>query len=108
LKAREPLVSLESECIRDEKVKLLKSIRPLTLQDAARQVVRGPYFAGTIQGQPGPGYRQEPKVKPDSYVETYVALKLFMDNWRWSGGPFFLRTGRYFPQRTSEARIEFG
>ncbi|MGO8701737.1 MAG: glucose-6-phosphate dehydrogenase [Limisphaerales bacterium] len=107
LTAMEPPVSLESECIRDEKVKLLKSIRPLTPQDVARQVVRGQYFAGTIQGQPVPGYRQEAKVKPDSNVETYVALKLFIDNWRWSGVPFFLRTGKYLPQSTSEARIQF-
>jgi glucose-6-phosphate 1-dehydrogenase len=107
LTAMEPPVSLESECIRDEKVKLLKSIRPLTRQDVPRQVVRGQYFAGSIQGQPVPGYRQEPKVKPDSNVETYVALKLFIDNWRWSGVPFFLRTGKYLPESTSEARIQF-
>jgi len=107
LTAMEPPVSLESEAIRDEKVKLLKSIRPLTPQDVARQVVRGQYFAGAIQGQQVPGYRQEPKVKPDSNVETYVALKLFIDNWRWSGVPFFLRTGKYLPDSTSEARIQF-
>ena len=107
LAAMEPPVSLESECIRDEKVKLLKSIRPLAPQDVARQVVRGQYFAGAIQGRPVPGYRQEPKVKPDSNVETYVALKLFIDNWRWSGVPFFLRTGKYLPQSTSEVRIQF-
>jgi glucose-6-phosphate 1-dehydrogenase len=107
LTAMEPPVSLESECIRDEKVKLLKSIRPLTRQDVARQVVRGQYFAGAIQGQTAPGYRQEPKVKPDSNVETYVALKLFIDNWRWSGVPFFLRTGKYLPLSASEARIQF-
>ncbi|HEY3863698.1 MAG TPA: glucose-6-phosphate dehydrogenase [Verrucomicrobiae bacterium] len=107
LTAMEPPVSLESEAIRDEKVKLLKSIRALTRQDVARQVVRGQYFAGMAQGQPAPGYRQEPKVKPDSNVETYVALKLFIDNWRWSGVPFYLRTGKYLPQSVSEARIQF-
>ncbi len=107
LTAMEPPVSLESECIRDEKVKLLKSIRPLTRQDVARQVVRGQYFAGAVNGQPVPGYRQEPKVRQDSNVETYVALKLFIDNWRWSGVPFYLRTGKYLPQSASEARIQF-
>ena len=107
LTAMEPPVSLESECIRDEKVKLLKSIRPLTRQDVARQVVRGQYFAGAIQGQAVPGYRQEPKVKPDSNVETYVALQLYIDNWRWSGVPFFLRTGKYLPESISETRIQF-
>ena len=103
----EPPVSLESESIRDEKVKLLKSIRPLTPKDVARQVVRGQYFAGTVNGQTVRGYRQEPKVKPDSNVETYVALKLFIDNWRWSDVPFYLRTGKYLPQSASEVRVQF-
>ena len=103
----EPPVSLEAESIRDEKVKLLKSIRPLGPEDAARQVVRGQYFAGTVDGETRPGYRQEPKVKPDSNVETYVALKLFIDNWRWSGVPFFLRTGKNLPLSTSEVRVQF-
>src|SRR5204862_260340 len=78
LVAMEPPVSLEAEPIRDEKVKLLKSIRPLSREDVARQVVRGQYFAGAVDGKARPGYRQEPKVKPDSNVETYVALKLFI------------------------------
>ena len=107
LVAMEPPVSLEAESIRDEKVKLLKSIRPLTPEDVARQVVRGQYFAGTVDGEPRPGYRQEPKVKPDSNVETYVALKLFIDNWRWSGVPFYLRTGKNLPLSASEVRIQF-
>jgi glucose-6-phosphate 1-dehydrogenase len=107
LVAMEPPVSLEAESIRDEKVKLLRSIRPLTPEDVAKQVVRGQYFAGTANGQPVPGYRQEPKVKPDSNVETYVALKLFIDNWRWSGVPFYLRTGKCLPQSASEVRVQF-
>jgi len=105
--AMEPPVSLEAEPIRDEKVKLLKSIRPLTPEDVARQVVRGQYVAGIVDGEPRPGYRQEPKVRPDSDVETYVALKLFVDNWRWSGVPFFLRTGKNLPASASEVRIQF-
>jgi glucose-6-phosphate 1-dehydrogenase len=105
--AMEPPVSLESESIRDEKVKLLKSIRALSPDDVARQVVRGQYFAGTVDGKPVLGYRQEEKVKPDSNVETYVALKLFIDNWRWSGVPFYLRTGKYLPESTSEVRVQF-
>jgi glucose-6-phosphate 1-dehydrogenase len=107
LTAMEPPLSLESECIRDEKVKLLKSIRPLSSQDVSRQVVRGQYFAGAIDGKTVPGYRQEAKVRPDSNVETYVALKLFIDNWRWSGVPFYLRTGKCLPYSASEARIQF-
>ena len=103
----EPPVSLEAEAIRDEKVKLLKSIRALTPEDVAKQVVRGQYFAGSINGEARPGYRQEPKVKPDSNVETYAALKLFIDNWRWSGVPFYLRTGKNLPMSASEVRIQF-
>jgi len=107
LVAMEPPVSLEAESIRDEKVKLLKSIRPLTPDHVARQVVRGQYLAATVEGQPQPGYRQEPKVKPDSNVETYVAAQLFIDNWRWSGVPFYLRTGKCLPLGASEVRIQF-
>jgi len=107
LVAMEPPVTLEPEPIRDEKVKLLKSIRPLRPEDISHQVVRGQYFAGVIEGQLQPGYRQEPKVKSDSNIETYVALKLFIDNWRWSGVPFFLRTGKNLPLSASEVRVQF-
>ena len=103
----EPPVSLAAESVRDEKVKLLKSIRALTPEDVARQVVRGQYFAGIVNGEARPGYRQEPKVKPNSNVETYVALKLLIDNWRWSGVPFYLRTGKNLPMSASEVRIQF-
>jgi glucose-6-phosphate 1-dehydrogenase len=106
LVAMEPPVSLDAEAIRDEKVKLLKSIRPFAAQDVARQVVRGQYFAGLVDGQLHPGYRQEPRVKSDSNVETYVAVKLFIDSWRWSGVPFYLRTGKGLPSSVSEVRIQ--
>ena len=105
--AMEPPVSLDAESIRNEKVKLLKSIRAMSPDDVARQVVRGQYFAGQVNGQLRPGYRQEPKVKTDSNVETYVALKLFIDNWRWSGVPFYLRTGKNLPSSASEVRLQF-
>jgi glucose-6-phosphate 1-dehydrogenase len=105
--AMEPPVSLEAESVRDEKVKLLKSIRPLSKADVAKQVVRGQYFAGMVDNQMRPGYRQETKVKTDSNVETYVAMKLFIDNWRWSGVPFFLRTGKSLPLGASEVRVQF-
>ena len=105
--AMEPPVSLEAEAVRDEKVKLLKSIRALSPADVAKQVVRGQYFAGSVDGQPRPGYRQETKVNPASNVETFVALKLFIDNWRWSDVPFYLRTGKNLPQSASEVRIQF-
>jgi glucose-6-phosphate 1-dehydrogenase len=105
--AMEPPVSLEAEAVRDEKVKLLKSIRSLTPEDVAKQVVRGQYFAGAVGDQMRPGYRQETKVKADSNVETFAALKLFIDNWRWSSVPFYLRTGKNLPQSASEVRIQF-
>lgn len=105
--AMEPPVSLDAESIRDEKVKLLKSIRAMKPEDVARQVVRGQYFAGTVDGEQRQGYRQEAKVKPDSNIETYVAAKLFIDNWRWSGVPFYLRTGKSLPVSASEVRIQF-
>ncbi|HRZ56132.1 MAG TPA: glucose-6-phosphate dehydrogenase [Candidatus Paceibacterota bacterium] len=110
LVAMEPPVSLAAESIRDEKVKLLESIRPIPPASVPRQVVRGQYLAGPgsdSSSEPVPGYRQESKVKPDSNVETYVALKLAIDNWRWSGVPFYLRTGKRLPLGASEVRVEF-
>lgn len=107
LVAMEPPVVLDAEPIRDEKVKLLKSIRPIPPQFVDKQVVRGQYFAGMIDGELRPGYRQEAKVKSDSNVETYAALKLFIDNWRWSGVPFYLRTGKALPLSASEVRVQF-
>ena len=103
----EPPVSLEAEAVRDEKVKVLKSIRALDAADVAKQVVRGQYFAGSIDGQARPGYRQETKVNPNSNTETFVAMKLLIDNWRWSGVPFYLRTGKNLPMSASEVRIQF-
>lgn len=107
LVAMEPPVTLESEAVRNEKVKLLKSIRPISPAQAAAQAVRGQYFAGTIDGQAVPGYRQEARVRPDSNVETFMALKLQIDNWRWSGVPFYLRSGKRLPLSASEVRVQF-
>jgi glucose-6-phosphate 1-dehydrogenase len=107
LVAMEPPVSLDAEAIRDEKVKLLKSIRPLHPSEVPQNIVRGQYQAGTINGQPRAGYREEPRVDPQSNVETFVALRLWVDNWRWSGVPFYLRTGKSLPLSTSEVRVQF-
>ncbi|MCP5518103.1 MAG: glucose-6-phosphate dehydrogenase [Verrucomicrobiales bacterium] len=107
LVAMEPPVSLEAESIRDEKVKLLKSIRPFPSDDVRAHVVRGQYRAGTLEGRTLPAYREEPKVDPRSNVETFVALRLLIDNWRWSGVPFYLRTGKRLPLSASEVRIQF-
>jgi glucose-6-phosphate 1-dehydrogenase len=105
--AMEPPVSLEAESVRDEKVKLLKSIRPFSNGQAEANVVRGQYTAGQIDGSDRPAYRSEPKVNPKSNTETYVALRLLVDNWRWSGVPFYLRTGKNLPVSASEVRIQF-
>ena len=107
LVAMEPPPSLAAEDIRNEKVKLLKSIRPMTPKAVAKNVVRGQYFAGTMKDDSRQGYRQEERVNPESNVETFVALKLFIDNWRWSGVPFYLRTGKNLPLRASEVRVQF-
>jgi len=107
LMAMEPPVSLEAESIRDEKVKLLKSIRLLDPSQVATNVVRGQYTEGEIDGQPRLAYRQETKVKPGSNVETYVAARFLVDNWRWSGVPFYLRTGKNLPLSASEVRVQF-
>lgn len=105
--AMEPPVSLEAESIRDEKVKLLRCIRKYSPDIASGYAVRGQYIAGQIDNQPVCGYREEQKVDPNSNVETFVALKLFVDNWRWSGIPFFIRTGKRLPLSASEIRIQF-
>lgn len=105
--AMEPPVSLEAESIRDEKVKLLKSIRQLHPSQVASNVVRGQYIAGQIDNSNRIAYRQEQKVNPESNVETYVALRVLIDNWRWSGVPFYLRTGKALPMSASEVRIQF-
>jgi glucose-6-phosphate 1-dehydrogenase len=105
--AMEPPVRLEAEAIRDEKIKLLHALRPFEPSQLANQVVRGQYAAGRIDGQHVPSYRHEPRVAPDSQAETFVALRLAIDNWRWSGVPFFLRSGKRLAQSASEIRIQF-
>jgi len=105
--AMEPPVSLEAESIRDEKVKLLRSIRPLHSSQVATSIVRGQYTAGEVDGQPRVGYREENKVRPGTNVETFVAARFLVDNWRWSGVPFYLRTGKNLPLSASEVRIQF-
>jgi len=103
----EPPVSLEAEPIRDEKVKLLSAVRRYAPEAVARLVARGQYTAGTVAGEARPAYRTEERVRPDSNVETFVALKLFVDNWRWAGVPVYLRTGKALPLTASEVRVQF-
>src|ERR1700683_1738480 len=103
----EPPSAFEATAVRNEKIKVLQSIRPFTPETIWRDVVRGQYGPGTIDGKPVPGYRQEPGVKPDSRTETYVALKLSVDNWRWNGVPFYLRTGKRLSRSFTEIAIQF-
>jgi glucose-6-phosphate 1-dehydrogenase len=101
LVALEPPVSLSADAIRDEKVKVLQSIRPSV------DVVRGQYGPGYINGKPVVGYREEKDVNPKSNIETYVAMRLFIDNWRWAGVPFYLRGGKRLPKKGTEIAIIF-
>ncbi len=105
LTAMEPPNSFDSEPVRDEKTKVLRAIRPLKPDDVPNWAVRGQYGPGTLEGKPVPGYRAEPHVDPKSGTETYVALKLAIDNWRWSGVPFYLRTGKRMAKRVTEIAI---
>lgn len=108
LVAMEPPVNLSAGAIRDEKVKVLQSIRPLEAEDFEKVVLRGQYGPGFINGEKVTGYRQEKDVNPNSNVETYVALRFFIDNWRWAGVvPFYLRGGKRLPKRATEIAIIF-
>lgn len=99
--------SSDADSIRDEKLKLLKSIRPFDRKTLAENIIRGQYTAGEINGEKCPGYHEEPKIPADSHTETFVAMRLFIDNWRWRGVPFYLRSGKRLPQKTSNIVINF-
>jgi glucose-6-phosphate 1-dehydrogenase len=107
LVAMEPPLSLEAEAVRDEKVKVVRSLRPLDAACMPGGLVRAQYGPGTVQGKAVPGYREEPEVAPDSLTETYAAIKTSIDNWRWAGVPFYLRTGKRLPARATEIAIQF-
>ncbi len=97
----------QAELIRDAKTKVLKSVRPFSADDVFKNVVRAQYTAGNVDGKPIPGYREEEKVSPDSTTETLVAAKLFVDNKRWKGVPFFVGTGKSLPKQVSVIVIQF-
>ncbi|HVF59734.1 MAG TPA: glucose-6-phosphate dehydrogenase [Thermoanaerobaculia bacterium] len=105
--AMEPPISFEADAVSDEKVKILKAVPPLAPEAVLHCAVRGQYGPGEIDGKPVAGYRQEPDVAPGSPTPTFVALKLGIDNWRWAGVPFYLRTGKRLPRRVTEIAIEF-
>jgi glucose-6-phosphate 1-dehydrogenase len=107
LVAMEPPASFEADQIRDEKVKLLRSIRPFKQNDLNNIFVRGQYVSGWINGEEVVDYRAEPGVEPQSKTETFVASKLFIDNWRWKDVPFYLRTGKRLAHKDTEIAIIF-
>jgi glucose-6-phosphate 1-dehydrogenase len=107
LVAMEAPATFDATAVRNEKIKVLQSMKPFTKETLWKSVVRGQYGPGQVNGKPVPGYRQEPGVKPDSATETFVALKLYVDNWRWSGVPFYLRTGKRLARPLTEVAIQF-
>jgi glucose-6-phosphate 1-dehydrogenase len=104
--AMEPPRSLDPEVVRSAKLEVLHSLRPLDAAEVERSVIRAQYGPGYHHGQAVPGYRREEGVKPDSTTETYVAVRLFIDNWRWAGVPFYIRTGKRMPKRASEIAVQ--
>ncbi len=105
--AMEPPVSLDAENIHYEKIKVLKDLRPITTQNVRDKTVRGQYTAGNIKGKPVPGYTEEEGANTESKAETFVALRVDIDNWRWAGVPFYMRTGKRMPTKQSEIIIQF-
>jgi glucose-6-phosphate 1-dehydrogenase len=103
LTAMEPPIDFSADSVRNEKVKVLKAMHT----PGPKHVVRGQYGPGFIEGEEVPGYREEPGVPPDSMTETYVAAKLFVDNWRWADTPFYVRTGKRLPRRETTIAIQF-
>ena len=107
LVAMEPPVAFDAADVHDEKEKVLRALRPVKGRDVATCTARGQYKSGWMQGQEVKGYREEEKVRPDSTTETFVAAKLFIDNWRWAGVPFYLRTGKRLVKHATEISIHF-
>jgi len=107
LTAMEPPAGLDADAIRDEKVKVLRSLRRIEGADVARQVIRGQYGAGAIDGKRVAAYRDEANVDMESTTETFVALQINIDNWRWAGVPFFVRVGKRLPKSGSEIAVHF-
>jgi glucose-6-phosphate 1-dehydrogenase len=107
LTAMEPPARFEADSVRDEKAKVLRTLHPMSPEEVARDIVRAQYASGVLGGTPVPGYREEPGVNAGSTTETYMAARIHVDNWRWSGVPFFLRTGKRLAKRATEIAIQF-
>src|SRR5258706_11562602 len=107
LTAMEPPVGFHADAVRDEKGKLLQAVRPIAPEEVSTFAVRGQYGSGKVGDEPVVGYREEPGVAKDSTTVTYAAIKFFIDNWRWEGVPFYLRSGKHMAKRVSEIAIQF-
>jgi glucose-6-phosphate 1-dehydrogenase len=105
--AMEPPIEFKASDLRDEKVKVLRAVKPMTPVEVAAATVRGQYAAGWVEGEPVPAYRDEPEVPHDSERETYVALRLSIESWRWAGVPFYIRTGKALANRVTEIAVQF-
>jgi glucose-6-phosphate 1-dehydrogenase len=105
--AMDPPVEFKAQDLRDEKLKVLRAVKPMTPGEVAGNTVRGQYVSGWVEGQKVVSYRDEPEVAPDSQTETFAALKLAIDSWRWAGVPFYLRTGKAMPARATEISVQF-
>jgi len=107
LTGMEPPISFDANAVRDEQAKVLHAIQPFTPEDVLSKTVRGQYAAGTMDGKQVPAYRDETDVNANSATETFVAMKLLIDNWRWADVPFYLRTGKHLARRVTEIAIQF-
>ena len=107
LTAMEPPVAFDADSVREEKVQVLRSIRPMSREEVARRTVRGQYGPGVVDAKSVQGYRQEPNVSPNSTTETFAAVEFFVDNWRWAGVPFFVRTGKRLSRSLTEIAVHF-
>ena len=105
--AMDPPVEFKAEDLRDEKLKVLRGVKPMAPGEVAANTVRGQYVSGWVEGRKMVSYRDEPEVAPETQTETYVALKLAIDSWRWAGVPFYLRTGKAMPARATEISVQF-
>jgi len=107
LTAMEPPIAFDADAVREQKVQVFRSIRPMNSEEVSRRTVRGQYGPGLVNGRRVPGYKQEPGIGGNSTTETYVAVEFYIDNWRWAGVPFFVRSGKRLTRRVTEISIHF-
>lgn len=105
--AMEPPIAFDADSVRGQKVQIFRSIHPMSVDEVARRTIRGQYGPGTVNGRAVAGYREEPGVDPNSTTETFVAVEFHVDNWRWAGVPFYVRTGKRLAQPVTEVRVHF-